>query len=135
MGWQDETPVLNHVFTLKLLADYKYDQYQRFAPGKRFIESLALWLNQFDPSDRVEALQFLMDRLVYFSEAELSHLVQMAYPDWIVQERIRLVAEEQDVPFHRIGSITRNPRFQELRLKSLYLGLSDGARTNELRRA
>jgi len=35
----------------------------------------------------------------------------------------------------RVGQISRHPRFKELQIRSLYLGLSDGARTNELRRA
>jgi len=62
-------------------------------------------------------------------------LVELAYPDVIVQERLRLVAEEMDIPAHKILEITKSSRFQELQKKSLYLGLSDGARTNELRRA
>jgi hypothetical protein len=135
MGWQHEDAVLENVPILRLLADYKYDGYQRFGPGKRFVESLALWLNQFDMHDRAAALTFVLERLVYISEYELSHLVQHAYPDVIVQERIRLVAEEKGIPTYRVGEICRDPRFKELELKSLYLGLSDGARTNELRRA
>lgn len=134
MGWQDQEVVLENVPVLRLLADYKYDGYQRFGPGKRFVESLALWLNQFDMPDRAAALDFVLNRLVYVSDDELSHLVQHAYPDVIVQERIRLVAEEKGIPTYRVGEICRNPRFQELQFKSLYLGLSDGARTNELRR-
>ena len=134
MGWQDQEVVLENVPVLRLLADYKYDGYQRFGPGKRFVESLALWLNQFDMPDRAAALDFVLKRLVYVSDDELSHLVQHAYPDVIVQERIRLVAEEKGIPTYRVGEICRNPRFQELQFKSLYLGLSDGARTNELRR-
>jgi hypothetical protein len=59
----------------------------------------------------------------------------MAYPDLIVQERLRLVAEEYGIPTYKVGELSKHPRFEELRLKSLYLGLSDGARTNELRRA
>lgn len=134
MGWQDQDVVLEKVPVLRLLADYKYDGYQRFGPGKRFVESLALWLNQFDMPDRAAALDFVLERLVYVSDDELSHLVQHAYPDVIVQERIRLVAEEKGIPTYRVGEICREPRFKELQLKSLYLGLSDGARTNELRR-
>lgn len=135
MGWNDADTVQQYVPKLQLLADYKYDHYQRFAPGKRFIESLALWLKQFDMVDRSAALDFVMDRLVYISDAEFSHLVETAYPDLIVQERMRLVAEEKDISPHLVARITRDARFDELRLKSLYLGLSDGARTNELRRA
>jgi len=135
MNWLDPETVLEHVPNLQLLAEYKYDHYQRFGPGKRFVESLALWLNQFDPDDRLIALEFVKNKLVYFSEKELSHLVKTAYPDCIVQERSLLVAEEQDIAPHRVGVITQHRRFKELELKSLYLGLSDGARTNELRRA
>ncbi len=134
MGWQSQEVVLDHVPSLQLLADYKYDGYQRFGPGQRFMESLALWLGQFDQVDRDAALEFVMVRLVYISDAELSHLVQHAYPDVIMQERIRLVAQENGIPTYRVGEICRDPRFEELQLKSLYLGLSDGARTNELRR-
>lgn len=135
MGWKDHDVVLKNVPILRLLADYKYDSYQRFGPGKRFVESLALWLSQFDMADREAAFSLVIDRLVYVSDGEISHLVQHAYPDVIVQERIRLVAEERGLPTYRVGAICKDERFKELQLKSLYLGLSDGARTNELRRA
>lgn len=135
MNWRDNEAVLDHVPALQLLAEYKYDQYQRFGPGKRFMESLALWLAQFDSADRDAALGFVKDNLVCLSESELSHLVRSAYPDMIVQERLRMVAEEHDIPLHRVARLAAHRRFHELRLKSLYLGLSDGARTNEIRRA
>ena len=127
--------IARYVPRLQLLADYEYDHYQCFGPGRRFVENLALWLNQFDKADRTTALDLVSEKLIYFSEAELSHIVETAYPDLIVQERLQLVAEEQDIPAHRIGAIRGHPRFKELQLKSLYFGLSDGARTNELRRA
>lgn len=135
MAWDDPSIVQEYVPNLQILADYKYDYYQRFGPGRRFVESLAHWLNQFDDIDRLTALKFVTSKLVFISEDELSHLVQTAYPDWIVQERIRLVAEEKGIPVHCIGNIVKDNRFIELGIKSLYLGLSDGARTNELRRA
>jgi hypothetical protein len=134
MGWQDES-VLNNVPKLQLLADFKYDHYHRFSPGKRFVENLALWLNQLDAQDRPAALHFVLNQLIFISDLEFSHLVQTAYPDVISQERLRLVAEELLIPPHKIGRANAHPRFMELGIKSLYLGLSDGARTNELRRA
>jgi hypothetical protein len=135
MGWTNQDVILQHVPILQLLADYKYNQYQRYGPGKRFIESLALWLNQFDPADRASALSLVENRLVFVSEQEISHLVKLAYPDVIVQERLRLIAEENDIPSYRVGELIKHPRFEQLRAKSLYLGLSDGAHTNDLRRA
>ena len=102
MGWRTTPRVLQYVPVLQLLADYKYDLYQRFGPGKRFVESLALWLNQFALEDRPVALDLVVQRLIYFSDRELSHIVETAYPDLVVQERIRLVAEELDIPDHRV---------------------------------
>jgi len=46
-----------------------------------------------------------------------------------------MVAEEHNIPHHQVRRIVQHQRFTELKLKSLYLGLSDGARTNELRRS
>lgn len=135
MGWEDLETVPQVMPTLQLLADFKYDHYQRFGPGRRFIESLALWLHQFEPHDRQVALGLVLDHLVFISDAEFSHLVRTAYRDWIVLERMRLVSEEHEIPSFRVQEIARHRRFEQLRLTSLYLGLSDGARTNELRRA
>lgn len=135
MGWEELETVSQVLSTLQLLADFKYDHYQRFGPGRRFIESLALWLHQFAPHDRQVALDLVLDHLVFISDAEFSHLVRTAYRDWIVQERMRLVSEEHEIPSFRVHEIARHRRFEQLRLTSLYLGLSDGARTNELRRA
>ena len=135
MGWEDLDAVTEVLPPLQLLADFKYDHYQQFGPGRRFIESLALWLHQFDQADRRTALELVLKHLVFISDAEMSHLVRTAYQDWIVQERMRLVSEEVDIPSFRVQQISQHRRFEHLRLTSLYLGLSDGARTNELRRA
>ena len=83
MGWTDEGTVLRFVPDLQLLSQHKYDSYQQFGPGKRFIESLALWLNQFARADRDTALAFIRDQLIFLSDREISHLVEMAYPDVI----------------------------------------------------
>lgn len=134
MGWEDQDD-LKSVPGLLLLAQYKYDNYQRFNHGQRFIESLALWLKQFPASDRELAFRLVNEKLIFVSEGEFSHLVQTAYPDWIVPERIRMVSEETGISSFRVAAIEDSKRFEELCLKSLYLGLSDGARTNEIRRA
>src|SRR5271157_373026 len=61
MNWESGDDVSSRVPSLQLLADYKYDHYQRFGPGRRFIESLALWLNQFDVADRDTALNLVLE--------------------------------------------------------------------------
>lgn len=135
MDWKDPEVVGRNASVLQLLADYKYNHYQRFGPGKQFVESLALWLNQFDKADREIALELVRDKLIFISEREISHLVKLSYPDVIVQDRLRLVAEENEIAPYKVAALARHPRFEELRIRSLYLGLSDGAHTNELRRA
>ena len=135
MGWNDAEMVDKSSTVLQLMAEYKFNHYQRFSPGKQFIESLALWLNQFAEPHRAIALKLVQDRLIFISEQEIAHLVNLSYPDVIVRERLRIVAEETGIPKYRIGSLKSHPRFEELRIRSLYLGLSDGAHTNDLRRA
>ena len=49
MNWErarlaEELPLLDR------MARFKYDEYQHFAPGRKFVESLGLWLNQFEVS-------------------------------------------------------------------------------------
>lgn len=135
MEWEETEIVKEHLPKLQRLASYKYDGYQQFLPGKKFIESLALWLRQFKISDRADALRLVEEKIIFISEYEMSHLVETAYPDYIVQERIRLVSEESGIPSYRIRRIINSERFKSLSLKTLYLGLSDGSRTSELRRA
>jgi hypothetical protein len=53
------------------LARYKYDEYQQYAPGRRFIESLALWLRQLQSeAERRTAYEFVRRRLIFVSTAE-----------------------------------------------------------------
>jgi hypothetical protein len=135
MRWTEVELINSEVPVLQLMAYYKYDQYQRYGPGRRFIESLALWLNQFEPSDRSTALELVKRHLIFISEEEMAHIVQLAYADVIAQDRLRVVAEEAGIPSYRVTQAKNHPRFELLRIKSLYLGLSDGAHTNDLRRA
>ena len=66
MGWDELEPgtveTLRH---LQVLARHKYDQYERFSAGRKFIESLADWLRQFEPGqERNIALDFVKRRLI-----------------------------------------------------------------------
>ena len=83
LGWTPEEVAAERPL-VQALAAYKYDEYEQFSTGSRFIENLALWLNQFQTGpERRTAYQFVKTRLVFCSAAELRHLVDMAYPDHI----------------------------------------------------
>jgi hypothetical protein len=119
---------------VQALAAYKYDEYQQFSAGSRFIESLALWLNQFETAlERRAAYDFIKTRLVFCSASELRHLVEMAYPDHIRPLLIGRAASGADR--FRPKSVASRVEFKVQQRQCLFLGLSDGARIDAFRRA
>lgn len=121
---------------LRALADHKYDDYQQFAPGMRFLESLAYWLDQFTgPHERQIMYDFFRSRLIFFSTTEINHLVSIAYPDHVRPVLFALAGKEAGMnPWH-VGKIAGTTEFRVLQRQTLFLGLSDGARTDVFRRA
>lgn len=120
---------------LQALASLKYDEYQQFSPGMRFVESLALWLEQFEVSERQVAYDFIRARLVFLCEREMSHFAAVMYPDFIRPMLLERAAEEDSAPAHHIGRIARGPTFERLQNSTLFFGLSDGARIDQFRRS
>lgn len=149
LGWSpaevaQERPIL------QALAAYKYDEYHQFSAGGRFVESLALWLNQFRTTEeRRTAYEFVMGRrtaeeslkgrLVYCSEPEMRHLVEVAYPDHVRPALLSRVAAEYPGELgtsqYRVGRIAASRQFAAWQRRTLFLGLSDGARIDAFRRA
>lgn len=135
LGW-DSDDVVRETARLQAIARYKYDGYQQFQPGRRFVESLALWLQQFETQDeRRVAFRFVMERLVFVSQAEMSQLVRSAYQDVIRQEIISHAAQDLKVPAYNVAHICNSQNFRVIRRQTLFLGLSDGSRMDQLRRA
>lgn len=120
---------------LDVLARLKYDEYQQFSPGMRFIESLAYWLSQFKTiAEKQCAYKFFKTKLIFCSTAEMNHLVSLAYPDHVRPHLLRKVAAEVGLnPWH-LPRVTSRNEFKLLDRQTLYLGLSDGARTDVFRR-
>lgn len=133
MGW-DAVRLESEIRYLSQVARFKYDGYQRFFPGRRFIESLALWLNRFEKRHREAAYRFVRNRLIYISDSEITHLVQMAYPDVMVSRIYEQVAKQIGAEDYQVGKIRASQAYLRSTQRSLFLGLSDGARTHELRR-
>jgi hypothetical protein len=134
MGWTPED-VARERPSLQAMAAYKYDEYQQFSPGMRFVESLALWLSQFIPGEeRRIAYDFVRNRLVFCSSAEMAHLVSMAYPDHIRPLLLKRSAYLAGIPGKNIIRVARSNEFHMLRRQCLFLGLSDGARMDVFRR-
>lgn len=135
MGWGLEE-VRIHLPTIQALAAWKYDDYERFSHGMRFVESLALWLDQFETKEeRGIAFEFVRSRLVVLSEPEVNHLVEMAYPDFIRPHLLQRLAGDSGEPLRQPGIVAAQAPFQVQQRRCLFLGLSDGARTDVFRRS
>ena len=134
MDWDDATKASERA-RLELFAAYKYDQYQQFAPGRRFLESLALWLRQFEEGEeRKVAYEFVRNGLVFISNEEMNSLVDLAFPTIVRPLLLRDAAKAIGVSEFRSKVIADSVSYRCLQRQTLVLGLSDGARTDRFRR-
>src|SRR5947209_8104565 len=97
MGWDDDTSRSEFAW-LGLMSRMKYDSYQDFLAGMRFIESLADWLQQFTAAERSAAYALVRHSLVYVSTAELNHLVELFYPETVQWRLQNAVASRLEIP-------------------------------------
>lgn len=135
MGWTPED-VARERPDLQAIAVYKYDEYQQFSAGMRFVESLARWLDQFKTADeKTIAYRFVRQNLVYFSAKEMSHLVSIAYPDHVRPILLRRAAVDAGLNERYVSKVANSLAFKVYRRRCLFLGLSDGARIDIFRRA
>lgn len=134
MNWDDERARSEFAW-LRLMSRLKYDDYQEFLAGMRFIESLADWLQQFHPSERTNAYEFIRSQLVFFSEAEMRHLAALLYPETIEPLLLRRTAEVTALPQYRVWSDPKAAAiFEQFLRQTVFIELSDGARGDVFRR-
>jgi len=121
---------------LQALASFKYDSYQQFSTGIRFIESLVRWLNQFEElSERKTAYEFIKNHLIFISNEQMAYLVNIAFNDKINPIIIIKTANELNIKEHLVAKIINSKEYQSNLRKSLFIGLSDGSRIDYLRRS
>lgn len=136
MGWRSPEEFVAHGLPLQTMATYKYDEYQQFSPGMRFTESLALWLAQFETTDQRQiALTFVRERLVFISSSEMNHLVSISYPDHIRPFLLSRAASQFGLAKWYFAKVASSREFRVRERRCLFLGLSDGSRTDVFRRA
>lgn len=133
MGWDDDRAREEYRW-LEFFSSIKYDGYRDFQAGMRFIESLAKWLQQFDPDERETAYEFVRSRLVFIGLSETQHLVEQFYPKVAHEQFTRTVSARHGLPkWVALGRPELRAEIVQLRRKTLFLGLSDGARIDTLR--
>lgn len=136
MGWSDDGTATREYEWLRLMATTKYDGYSDFRAGSRFVENLAIWLKQFEPADRQAAYDFVKHRLVYISSAEMQRVIEAFVPETVTPYLRRIAALQAGVAPHEVwGNAAAAEAFRKLLRRSLFVGLSDGARIDILRRS
>lgn len=122
------------ILNIQIISEIKYDDYQQYTQGMRYIESIALWLRQFDiPEDKQTAYNFVDQKLIFVSEEEMRQLVMYAFPlkmQQFLMEKTKDYCERNTI----IDKEERKNIFKYYKRSSLFLGLSDGAHMDFFRR-
>lgn len=134
MGWNylglnSERPIL------EFMGSMKYDAYDRFMPGTRFMSSLVQWLSQFDEEDRTIVLEFVKKKLVFISSTQMNYLVDLLYGSKIRPILLKKATENAEMPSYMLCNKKVQCQFEIEKRSSLVIGLSDGAHTDILRRS
>lgn len=131
----NEDEVGKYIKYFQAMARYKYDNYQQYSTGLRFIETLAIWLEQFDPLDKKTALDFIKSRIVYISSTEINLVAESCFADKLQFILMETAANQSNIPKYKLHTIESSKDYQILLRKSLFCGLSDGSKFDIFRRA
>ena len=134
MNKWDVNKLTEELKDLQIISEIKYDDYQQYTHGMRYVESLALWLRQFDDfKDRELAYKLVKTKLLYVSEEEMRQLVEFAFQ--IAMKKYLLEKTKEFCIDNSILDIKeRECVYKCLMRMTLFLGLSDGAHTDFFRR-
>lgn len=134
MEWTPQTTMKERPL-LQALSNFKYNEYQQFSSGTRFIESLVKWLRQFKTIDQRQiAYDFIKSHLIFISHDQMVYLVNLTFTDRINPYLIKKSAGDS-VNEYQVSKIASSDLYKEVRRRSLFIGLSDGARMDQLRRS
>lgn len=134
MKW-DAPTLASERAALEFMGSMKYDAYDRYMPGMRFMSSLVQWLNDIEEEDRDEAYKFIKDKLVFISSTQMNYLVDLLYDSKIRPILLDMATVETGMPSYKRSSKVVRSRFEIEKRSALVVGLSDGAHTDILRRS
>lgn len=135
MDWTDDQAHQEFAW-LRMMSRLKYDSYQGYQAGVRFIESLVVWVQQFEPKERDTAYLTLRQKLIFVSANEIRHLIGQMYTRAVQPYLVARASRELSIERHLVWSTPTSTDWIKKALRRvLFMGLSDGARTDVLRRA
>lgn len=135
MNWNDDEASREFAW-LRLISRVKYDGYQGYLAGVRFVESLIVWLQQFKEGERRTAYDFVRTRLIFINSEEMRHLVGRFYSRAVQPPLVAQAAEHFSIPPYMVWADAHAASWvRSLLRRTLFMGLSDGARMDILRRS
>ena len=134
MKW-DAPTLASERAALEFMGSMKYDAYDRYMPGMRFMSSLVQWLNDIKEEDRDEAYKFIKEKLVFISSMQMNYLVDLLYDSKIRPILLDMSTAETGMSSYKCSSKVVRTRFEIEKRSALIIGLSDGAHTDILRRS
>lgn len=139
MGW-DEIESTARFQEIDLMSDIKYDSYDQFMPGIKFVGNFYLWLSQFkDPIERKLMYDFVQKYIIYINSTHISHLIDLLYNTKIIPLiREKVVADFRQqgktVNKYNYNRLDNSPEFKLHKRRTLFIGLSDGSHIDIIRR-
>lgn len=118
---------------IQVIAEYKYNDYQQYTHGMRYVESLALWLRKFSGPEKEVAYSLVKKRLIFISEEQMRQLISVSYAI-CMKEYLLAQTKQYCMKANILEPSKRKNIFNILKRKSLFLGLSDGSHMDYFRR-
>lgn len=138
MNWND-IETTERLKEIDLMADIKYDSYDQFMPGIKFVGNFYLWLSQFKEEERQLMYDFVKKYIIYINSNQISHLIDLLYNTKIIP----LIREKVVSDFNQKGQLVNkfnyklldnSQEFKSHKRKTLFIGLSDGSHIDIIRR-
>lgn len=133
MEWEDNK-IVEELPKIQFMAEMKYDHYDQFMPGTRFLGSLSKWLSDFDKEDRNIMFDFVKNKLIFISSSQMTYLITLLYRKCVSSALALKTAQKMEIPPYRINEIKKSVDYKREKRLSLFIGLSDGAHMDVVRR-
>lgn len=104
MEWEDNK-IVEELPKIQFMAEMKYDHYDQFMPGTRFLGSLSKWLSDFDKEDRNIMFDFVKNKLIFISSSQMTYLITLLYRKCVSSALAHKTAEEMRIPPYKINGI------------------------------
>lgn len=135
MDW--DTEILGEELSfLQDMSYYRYDYYEQFIPGVRYLGSLVRWLGQFDTKEEQDLMyNYVKNNLIYITREQIINLVYLSFSTiinpFIIDETSKILKIES----FKVNKIINDDEYDKQKRRTLFIGLSDGSHIDVLRRS